>query len=128
MNLKDLPVITDLITEDGAEVKVLYVKTENPTTRLNLSMGHSFAKERGIVFDKSFVDETYEELGVIQTNSDKEELFHALQAMNYSPKGEARELISSKGLSHTSMSVGDILVINGAYNFVDLFGFTELSV
>ncbi len=128
MNLNDLPVISDLITETGAEVKVLYVKTENDTTRLDLSMGHSFAESRGIVFDKGFVDESYAELGVIQTNSDKKELFHALQAMNFSPNGEARDLISSKGLRHTSMSVGDILVINGAYHFVDIFGFTDLNI
>lgn len=128
MNLNELPFISDLITENGVEVKVLYVKTKNPTTRLDLSMGHSFAESRGLVIDKAFIDEAYSELGTIQTNSDKEELFHALQAENYSPKGEARELISSKGLRHTSMSVGDILVMDGTYHFVDAFGFTELNI
>lgn len=128
MNLNNLPVISDLLTENGAEVKVLFVQTENSTTRLNLSMGHSFAKGRGIVFNKKFIEQTYAELGTIKTNSDKEVLFNALQVENYSPNGEARDLITSKGLLHTSMSVGDILVVNGTYHFVDLFGFTELNI
>jgi hypothetical protein len=32
-----------------------------------------------------------------------------MQAENWSPNGEARSLIEEKGLSHTSMSVGDVI-------------------
>jgi len=32
------------------------------------------------------------------------------QAERWSPNGEARDLIRSKGLQHTSMSVGDVVV------------------
>lgn len=41
---------------------------------------------------------------------DLEEVFVQSQAENWSPMGEARELIRRLGLSHTSMSVGDVIV------------------
>ena len=34
----------------------------------------------------------------------------AMQGEIWSPNGEARELIQSKGLQHTSMSVGDVII------------------
>jgi len=37
-----------------------------------------------------------------------EELFWRQQGENFSPHGEAREMIEEKGVQHTSMSVGDI--------------------
>lgn len=37
-------------------------------------------------------------------------LFHNMQGEIWSPNGEMRGLISSKGLSHTSMSVGDVAI------------------
>jgi len=40
---------------------------------------------------------------------DRDEAWVAMQGENWSPQGEARELIKSKGLTHTSMSIGDIL-------------------
>jgi hypothetical protein len=37
-------------------------------------------------------------------------LFRQMQGDIWSPFGEARELIKSKGLHHTSMSVGDVAI------------------
>jgi hypothetical protein len=37
----------------------------------------------------------------------------AMQGENWSPSGEARDLIRDKGLRHTSMSVGDVLIDEG---------------
>jgi hypothetical protein len=42
--------------------------------------------------------------------SSPEAAFHAMQAERWSPNGEANALILRLGLSHTSMSVGDILL------------------
>jgi hypothetical protein len=39
----------------------------------------------------------------------KEHLFYKLQGENWSPNGEARPLIQLLGLTHTSMSVGDVV-------------------
>ena len=41
------------------------------------------------------------------------QVFDMMQGENWSPNGEARDLIRSLGLKHTSMSVGDIAVNMG---------------
>lgn len=40
---------------------------------------------------------------------DLESVYFHQQGENWSPNGEARGLIESKGLHHTSMSVGDVV-------------------
>lgn len=55
-----------------------------------------------------------------------EELFASLQAENWSPNGEARCLIENLGLWHTSMSVGDVIVIDGKVLMCDVAGFKRL--
>lgn len=42
-----------------------------------------------------------------------EQVFMKMQGGIWSPNGEARELIKSKGLTHTSMSIGDAVKIDG---------------
>jgi hypothetical protein len=56
-------------------------------------------------------------------------LFHYMQGENWSPNGEARPLIISRGLGHTSMSVGDIIHDVGAnhYHQVDFVGFHRMK-
>lgn len=50
----------------------------------------------------------YAEVGTISAD-DLEDVFCKMQGECWSPRGEARGLISSLGLRHTSMSVGDIV-------------------
>jgi hypothetical protein len=38
-----------------------------------------------------------------------DDAFRRMQGENWSPQGEARELLQALGLNHTSMSVGDVL-------------------
>lgn len=52
---------------------------------------------------------------------DLEDLYTRMQGENWSPNGEARELIESKGLTHTSMSVGDIAIISGVIENQEIF-------
>jgi hypothetical protein len=59
---------------------------------------------------------------------DLEAIFQAMQGEAWSPSGEARELILSKGLQHTSMSVGDVIVRDGVCWMVDMFGFAKIGV
>jgi len=55
-------------------------------------------------------------------------VFHAMEGEMWSPNGEARELIQSKGLQHTSMSVGDIIVDDvGNAHAVAGFGFKAIG-
>lgn len=61
-----------------------------------------------------------------ETNPHK--IFRAMQGEMWSPAGEARDLIKSKGLKHTSMMVGDIIRIKGKLYMVGMgMDFDELS-
>lgn len=58
---------------------------------------------------------------------DLEDLYMSLQGERWSPNGEARPLIESKGLAHTSMSVGDIAVTSDNEKYVvAMHGFKRL--
>lgn len=63
----------------------------------------------------------------MQVNSYLEKLFWEFQGENWSPFGEANNLIKSKGLFHTSMSVGDVIKIRHSYYVVCPFGFREIK-
>ncbi len=55
-------------------------------------------------------------------------LFWEMQGEYWSPKGQAKPLIERRGLSHTSMSVGDIAVgEDGIAYMVDRIGWFELG-
>lgn len=56
---------------------------------------------------------------------DTENLYVFMQGENWSPNGEARDLIRGLGLKHTSMSVGDIIedTETGQFYIVDFAGF-----
>ena len=63
---------------------------------------------RRIVADGDFTKE-YAFVGT-QFAPDKDVVFPRMQGEMWSPQGEARNLIKALGLSHTSMSVGDVIV------------------
>ncbi len=62
-----------------------------------------------------------------EDNALLEEVFREMQGESWSPNGQGRELIASKGLQHTSMSVGDVIVVGDAVHLVASFGFTILT-
>jgi hypothetical protein len=55
-----------------------------------------------------------------------EDIWSDMQAERWSPNGEAADLIKSKGLEHTSMSVGDVIVTNGRAYVAAMTGFEPL--
>lgn len=83
-------------------------------------------------FDPKDISKTHVLLGTMgpvkRGNSDNEDIYVSLQGEIWSPDGEANDLIRSKGLSHTSMSIGDIIVdkkANKTY-MVAMMGFKEI--
>lgn len=57
-----------------------------------------------------------------------EEVFEKMQGENWSPNGEARPMIEALGLTHTSMSVGDVTEgPNGELQMVEVFGWKTLE-
>lgn len=57
-----------------------------------------------------------------------EDVFAMMQGENWSPNGEANSLIREKGLAHTSMSVGDAVVVDGEVYFVAMLGFAKVEM
>jgi hypothetical protein len=69
---------------------------------------------------------THRLLGTIQATT-LGGIFMAMQGESWSPHGEGNALVRANGLHHSSMSVGDIIVLpNGAGHMVDSVGFFEL--
>ena len=70
----------------------------------------------------------YVALPEIEAN-DLEDVFFKMQGEVWSPHGEARDLILSLGLHHTSMSINDIVydVEADKYWLVGVFGFLPLE-
>jgi len=105
------------------------------------NMGYDWLEKRSRLPSLSALDRTHVELktladfdnGRIPTNRPDikrvlEIIFAKMQGENWSPNGEARDLIRSKGLEHTSMSVGDVVVVDDAALWiVDRFGFKEVA-
>lgn len=64
----------------------------------------------------------------INTNGGLDEVFRQMQGECWSPNGEARDLIQNKGLHHTSMSVGDVIVDDvGNAHVVGIVGFRGIG-
>lgn len=87
-------------------------------------MGMKWLSERGVEVTKATLQDTHVKIGTI-AETDPEKVYGMMQGENWSPEGEARELISKSGSGHTSMSVGDVLVIGGKLQMVDRFGFVN---
>lgn len=69
---------------------------------------------------------THIELGRIQER-DPGRVYIMMQGEAWSPRGEANNLIRSKGLVHTSMLVGDVIQVGNTKYFVESTGFSKLA-
>jgi hypothetical protein len=92
-------------------------------------MGADWLKKQNKMPDPGNLDATHVFLHEIEA-ANREAVFDAMQGHNWSPNGEARPLIEARGLQHTSMSVGDLLVDQDTWDtyIVDRFGFFEVPV
>jgi hypothetical protein len=89
--------------------KLLRKRAENmPTFEVYYSKDPrlSMSGEQEISFDQ--LNKTHVALLSLKA-SNKDEVYQIMQGEIWSPKGQARRLINSKGLLHTSMSVGDVV-------------------
>ena len=76
--------------------------------------------------DANNLSATHTLLGTI-SETDLNEIYSLMQGENWSPNSEANQMIRSKGLGHTSMSMGDIIVVNGNAYMVDDYGFVNIT-
>lgn len=85
-----------------------------------------YAKNPTFRADPFHGDETHALVGTID-ETNPEEIWAMMQGEAWSPKGEARNLIGNLGLQHTSMSVGDALVMGDDIYIVDRTGFKKVE-
>jgi hypothetical protein len=77
--------------------------------------------------DATNLDATHVHLKDVDANG-LNAAYAMMQAESWSPKGEARSLIEGKGLGHTSMSVGDVLIDDvGNVHVVAALGFKAIG-
>lgn len=91
------------------------------------NMGFNYCKSKGCLPDQKNLSATHVLLKTSQAQSDPDQIFALMQGENWSPKGEANDLIRSKGLQHTSMSIGDVLVQDGQALVCDWAGWKQLG-
>lgn len=91
-------------------------------------MGSDWMEKHNTPFpDPTNLEATHVFLGRINT-SWPEDTFEAMQGENWSPNGEARSMIRSLGIGHTSASVGDVFQMgNGKPVMVDTHGYYTLT-
>jgi len=102
------------------ETKVWYAKSSR-----DLGMGYDRCAKNNCLPDIKNLKKTHTLLGSIKSTN-KEKIFGLLQGEIWSPNGEANNLIDKSGSKHTSMSVGDIIEMNGKFYMADIRGFKEL--
>jgi len=95
-----------------------------------MKFGVWYRKDPTFFFDEKLTKEQIEKTHVRLMDLEAksiDDVFSKMQGEVWSPNGEARGLIRSKGLRHTSMSVGDVIEENGRFFQVDFFGFREVA-
>ena len=119
-SLNDASSIDDGLSKGNTEI--FYVKN------MRNVIGDYFEGENKVkTISKDDFDNGYVLLGMIrETNADK--IFELMQGETWSPNGEANNLIRSKGLEHTSMSVGDVIRIGNKYLYCGSIGWRKMEV
>ena len=108
-----------------ATYSVYYMKSEFFRDGL---MGYDRLKNNNLLPDPDDLAKTHVFLKLIEARN-LEQVYFKMQGEDWSPTGEAREFVASKGLRHTSMSVGDVAIDHNsrvAY-IVDRMGFRFLG-
>lgn len=90
-------------------------------------IGHAWCKENNCLPDRRALGKTHAYLKMVEAEG-LNDLFNKMQGEQWSPNGEARKLIEEKGLNHTSMSTGDVVIDEeGTVWMVDLIGWKTLT-
>ena len=108
-----------------ATYSVYYMKSEFFRDGL---MGYERLRNNKLLPDPDDLAKTHVLLKVIEAGN-LEQVYFRMQGEDWSPTREAREIVASKGLRHTSMSVGDVAIDHKsrvAY-IVDRMGFRLLG-
>ncbi len=108
----------------GSGAEVWYMK---PEVFRDFIMGPDFLREQGVELPTArTISKTHILVGEVgERNPDR--VYDMMQGENWSPGGEARQMIQRLGLRHTSMSVGDCIVVGSRLFMTGSVGFEKLA-
>jgi hypothetical protein len=108
----------------GTGAEVWYMK---PEVFRDFTMGPEWLREMGEELPTTrTIARTHILVGEVGERN-PERIFEMMQGENWSPRGEARSLIRKLGLRHTSMSVGDCVLIGSKLYMTGGLGFEKLA-
>ena len=96
-----------------------------------MTAGTKFLEKYNKLPTANTIEETHTKIGSIDTIN-LDHIFYLMQGEQWSPNGEANNIISESDAGHTSMSVGDIIVMHTndgkrIPHMVDNHGFVVLA-
>lgn len=117
------------------DASILHTELANGTTEIwyskdeyarDMTGGSSYLEKYNMLPTADTLTKTHSKIGSINT-VDLSKIYGLMQGENWSPNGEANDLIDNSEVGHTSMSVGDIIKMNGIMHMVDKRGFLVLA-
>jgi hypothetical protein len=101
----------------GNGTKIWYYKNGR-----DLGMGSEFLLKHDLPLpDPKNLKKTHILIGEIGERNPNR-VYDMMQGENWSPRGEAQDIIKKSGTWHTSMSVGDVIQVGNKFFMVDGFG------
>lgn len=124
--LDDAERVTGDVRYLGRSAEVWYMK---PEVFRDFSMGVKFILSQGerALPTRATLGETHVFLGEVGAR-DPDEVWEMMQAEVWSPGGEARGFLQSRGVKHTSMSVGDVVVVDDHLHMIDSVGSKRIAL
>ena len=117
------------------DASTLHTELANGTTEIwyskskhfrDMTSGPRFLAKHRLLPTSDTLSKTHTKIGSINT-VDLNKIYGLMQGETWSPNGEARDVIGQSESAHTSMSVGDIIKMNGIMHMVDNHGFVVLA-
>lgn len=90
------------------------------------SLGYQFLKEEGNLPDPNNLQFTHDYVGSIEA-SDINDVVYKMQGEVWSPNGEAKDFIMRNGISHTTITTGDVICYNDECYMLDMIGFEYIG-
>lgn len=84
----------------------------------------TFREDKSLTVDD--VSTKFKMVAVVEAENN-DDVFYKMQGEVWSPLGEARPLIRALGLRHTSMSVGDVVCLNGLFQECTIEGWRTIG-
>lgn len=88
--------------------------------------GVEYLKKARLLPDINNLERTHVLVGTL-AETDPQQIFSLMQAEAWSPQDQARSMIENLGVGHTSMTTGDLIVVQNKMSIFDKKGFVNIN-